>query len=214
MDLFLIRHAQSENNARPPAERIADPGITSLGSQQAACLAPAIGELDLLRICTSPFLRTLQTAAALQQATSLIPQVKTELHEVGGCYHGHLPEQKRGAPGMNREQLREAFPSFEITSQIDSAGWWASQPFEETNDARRRAAELLQWVQEQFGHTDERIAFVTHADIKQLMLEQVHHSPLPFAWNTAVTELHMATSNWRLVEHNRVEHLVPEFHTM
>lgn len=213
MDLFLIRHAQSQNNARPAPQRVADPGITQIGSRQAERLAPAIEDLGLTHIFTSPFLRTLQTAAVLQQRTSLTPQVKTELHEVGGCYHGHLPEQKTGAPGMNCEQINEAFPDFEIVSDIHSTGWWGSKPFEDSAMASVRAGELLCWTQEKFGHTDERIAFVTHADIKELILEQVHNGPLPCAFNTAVTEVQIATDAWRLVEHNCVAHLPLELHT-
>ena len=114
---------------------------------------------------------------------------------------------------MNCEQINEAFPDFEIVSDIHSTGWWGSKPFEDSAMASVRAGELLCWTQEKFGHTDERIAFVTHADIKELILEQVHNGPLPCAFNTAVTEVQIATDAWRLVEHNCVAHLPLELHT-
>lgn len=40
MELYIIRHAQSANNAlRDPADRVCDPHLTELGRQQAARLA-------------------------------------------------------------------------------------------------------------------------------------------------------------------------------
>ena len=52
MRLYLIRHAQSENNARPEHERVEDPGLTELGARQidhlvAAELLPGLST-DLL----------------------------------------------------------------------------------------------------------------------------------------------------------------------
>ena len=35
MQLYLIRHAESENNARPEHDRVEDPSITTLGRRQA-----------------------------------------------------------------------------------------------------------------------------------------------------------------------------------
>ena len=47
MRLFLIRHAQSENNAKPDHLRIEDPGLTELGQRPTLDLAnPFSGEIE------------------------------------------------------------------------------------------------------------------------------------------------------------------------
>ena len=62
MELYLIRHAQSLNNALPEEQRVEDPGLTELGLQQADCLGKWIGTLALTKVITSPFRRALETA--------------------------------------------------------------------------------------------------------------------------------------------------------
>ena len=50
MELYLIRHAQSQNNALPEEQRVEDPGLTELGNQQADCSRRARGIVRSLRI--------------------------------------------------------------------------------------------------------------------------------------------------------------------
>lgn len=66
--LYLVRHAQSTNNAQPESQRIPDPPLTDLGEQQAQALALAIDQLSPDHLFSSPFLRTLQTTAPVAQA--------------------------------------------------------------------------------------------------------------------------------------------------
>ena len=42
MELYIIRHAESENNAGPEDERTEDPSLSPLGYQQAECLVNRI----------------------------------------------------------------------------------------------------------------------------------------------------------------------------
>jgi 2,3-bisphosphoglycerate-dependent phosphoglycerate mutase len=50
MQLYLIRHAESTNNAKPPRQRVEDPPITELGESQATHLAKwtSTTEIDTL----------------------------------------------------------------------------------------------------------------------------------------------------------------------
>jgi 2,3-bisphosphoglycerate-dependent phosphoglycerate mutase len=105
MELYLIRHAQSANNAKPESQRIPDPPITDLGHEQARRLARRLSSLGLTRVITSPFLRTLQTAEKIQSETFINPEVRIDLHEEGGCYSGYLPSNIAGQPGLNRCQI-------------------------------------------------------------------------------------------------------------
>jgi broad specificity phosphatase PhoE len=60
--LILVRHGETEANARGLLLGRADPPLTALGRRQAAALALALGQPD--RIITSPLRRARDTAAA------------------------------------------------------------------------------------------------------------------------------------------------------
>ena len=102
MDLYLIRHAQSLNNAQPPELRVEDPALTDLGHEQSRRLAEHVTSLRLTKLITSPFRRALQTAEHIRLATGLIPEVRIDLHETGGCVSGIAPPLMVGRPGMTR----------------------------------------------------------------------------------------------------------------
>jgi len=213
MQLYLIRHAQSQNNALPESQRVEDPGITEVGRQQAERLAERVAGLGLTKLITSPFRRTLQTVKPIHKATSLTPEVRIELHELGGCYSGHTPESISGRPGMSRPEIEFEFPGFEVSPQIDGKGWWGSKPRENEALARRRAEKLLQQTIAEFGSTDERVAFVMHADIKLLLLQQFHFEWLDVPCNTSVTTIRITSSECVLEDYNCTGHLPAELET-
>ena len=70
MQLYLIRHAESENNARPEHLRQSDPPISATGRLQASRLAEWASTLKIDILITSPFLRTLQTTRMITDAGS------------------------------------------------------------------------------------------------------------------------------------------------
>lgn len=207
MQLYLIRHAQSQNNALPEHQRVEDPGITGLGRRQAARLAERVGTLKLTRLVTSPFRRTLETTRPIYETTSLKPEVRVDLHEQGGCYGGHTVDNIHGRPGMNRAQIEQEFPGYAVSADIDGIGWWASKPYESYQEAKRRAGRLLQHAVDEFGDTDERVAFVMHADIKLLFLQHFHSEPLDCPWNASVTMLQITPGKCQLVDYNCIRHL-------
>ncbi|GAB4207850.1 MAG: hypothetical protein OHK0022_36590 [Roseiflexaceae bacterium] len=94
MKVFLIRHAQSEENIldlrtkttfeeynavlrRSPAA-----ALTPLGEQQASTVAERMARERIERLYSSPFQRALATAAVIGAATSLTPQIVDDLREV------------------------------------------------------------------------------------------------------------------------------------
>ena len=207
MELYLIRHAQSRNNALPEEQRIEDPGLTEVGQQQAEFLARWIPTLNLTKVITSPFLRALKTAERVHQATNLVPEVRTAIHELGGCCSGYPEIGMVGRPGMKRTEIEQQFPAFQVSDEIDGEGWWRSQPYETREQARQRAARVLQQTRQEFGHTSHRVAYVTHADFKLLFLEHIHAEPLDVPCNASVTKVVISADECRLVDHNCVQHL-------
>ena len=212
MELLLIRHAQSQNNALPESQRVEDPGITSLGLQQARQLAEAAAAWDVELLLTSAFRRALETAEQLHQRTSLRPRIWPELHENGGCYTGHLPGQMAGRPGMNARQIGERFPAFDIEGEIAEGGWWQSRPRESAEESWRRAQQQARRLLETHRGRS-RVACVVHADFKSLLLDallgdrwnELAAEPL---YNTGVTWLRCdGAGEVSVQQFNDVEHL-------
>ncbi len=210
--LYIIRHAQSANNALPEPERVDDPGITDLGTEQVAQLAGRFGEIDITHALTSGFLRAIQTMRPVAEATGVQPEIWTDLHEVGGCFAGHIPGELRGMPGMTRAVLEENYPEFKLPDDIDGMGWWKSKPFEEYSLAVARAEAQAARLRSEFLGTASRVACVIHADFKDLLLaallkstyDQYRNADL---LNTGVTHLAIGEDAVEVVKFNDVSHL-------
>ncbi len=82
MDLFLIRHGQSEADLLDVHEGRADFPLTELGTRQAQAMARWMaGEYALDRIYSSTLKRARQTALILAEACGLEPIFESELME-------------------------------------------------------------------------------------------------------------------------------------
>ena len=213
MEIYLIRHAQSLNNARPVEERGADPPLTDLGRRQASRLAPWVKTLGFTRLICSPFRRTLETAEYIRSATNLTPEVRVEWHERGGCIAGTSVASHIGRPGMTRNEIKAEFPEFQLPDQIDGDGWWKSAPVESLEAAYARAEATVGRTRDEFANTDERVAFVTHGDFKTLMLACFFAEPLPMCdpfsviHNTGMSKLVVTPNEITLEYLNQVNHL-------
>jgi 2,3-bisphosphoglycerate-dependent phosphoglycerate mutase len=212
MQLFLIRHAQSLNNALPESQRVEDPPITDIGHEQARRLAEVLPALELTHLITSPFRRTLETTEHLRKAVGLSPDVRTELHELGGCMRGPSVAEMVGAPGMSRAEIEAEFAGYQISDEIDGDGWWGGKPFEQYEAARLRAKNLYERTLRDFADSDARVAYVMHADFKRIFLEQFY--PVPEgAWNTSLTQLTITPQEVRVDDYNNIAHLSEELIT-
>jgi 2,3-bisphosphoglycerate-dependent phosphoglycerate mutase len=214
MELFLIRHGQSLNNAADVSQRVPDAPLTDVGLQQASRCAQWVPSLELSRLVSSPFLRALQTTDPIRKATGLRPEVQIDLHEVGGCYSGHLPEEQVGLPGMTRSQMAAKFPGFRIAENIDGDGWWACKPFESMEQARDRAAGCFRRTVDAFAHTAERVAYVMHGDYLRCLLNCFHDASLETPFNTSVSKITITPDEARIEYYNRVDHLDAELLTI
>lgn len=213
--LFLIRHAQSANNALEERHRIPDPPITELGHLQAKRLAEAVGPLRLTRVYVSPFLRSIQTAIPIVQAWDLPALIHRDIFEQGGCYRGYAIGDRFPMPGMGRSQLAALCPGWEIDPRIGEEGWNELPTYEELAQARRRARIFVQWLRSQTLTADDRWGLVIHADFKLRLLEALlgrddieHH--LGDVINTSITKLSLDQSGWKLDFWNAHQHLAPE----
>ena len=216
MQLYLIRHAESTNNARPEHLREEDPPITELGRRQAEHLAGWVQSLAIDTLITSPFLRTVQTTSAILREVPSEVQVWHDVFELGGCYRGHSGSQIEGAPGMSRsaidDHLRAAGGSPVLDESISEAGWWDAQARETWDAAQDRAVRIVQRLVNTFGASGETVVAVIHADIKRLVLAEclapvVDATQLGPLRNTGISKLDYNGSRWTLDWFNSVSHL-------
>jgi 2,3-bisphosphoglycerate-dependent phosphoglycerate mutase len=216
MELYVIRHAQSANNALPEEQRVEDPAITELGHRQAKALADWIHSADLDILVTSPFRRTLETTEYIRQRVDVVPQVWIDLHEQGGCYAGHDPTRYEGRPGMTRQQILAEFPGYEPEELIDASGWWKCRTYESYEMTRQRARRLVARTLKTFGGRNVRVAYIMHADFKRCFLQEMlsatqsSSSVVGPIYNTAVSTIKLHSDTPQVSLFNSTVHLEEE----
>ncbi|NNE00032.1 MAG: histidine phosphatase family protein [Pirellulaceae bacterium] len=216
MQLYLIRHAESENNAKPAYQRVEDPPITAVGRLQAERLSLWTHTLKIDVLITSPFRRTLQTTRYILDAAPQTLQIWHDVFERGGCFRGHRPEDTRGAPGLGRSEIREVVRQANteclIDESIDDSGWWSGKTRESDQEAVERAKRVNQRLIDTFGTSQQTVVIVTHADFKRLLLDEligdaVNLDRLGLLRNTGVSKLNFHPGGWEIDWLNAVTHL-------
>jgi broad specificity phosphatase PhoE len=220
MELYLIRHGQSTNNALGAdiTRRTRDAPLTDLGHQQARLVADYLangthketvimrgGENALLedrhgfgisRLYCSAMHRALQTAHPISQALGLQPHVWVDIHETGGIYMDEADGKRVGYPGLTRAEINEQFGGYVLSEDVTDMGWW-NRDYETTAVSQGRAIrvadQLWQWAA---ISPDERIGIVTHgAFMSQLLKALMNQLPgnriFYNHYNTAITSVYL-----------------------
>jgi 2,3-bisphosphoglycerate-dependent phosphoglycerate mutase len=238
MELYLIRHAQSANNALADhQDRVCDPHLTELGQRQAKVVAqhltngltPELAKsssvettcsihrrgYDITRLYCSPMLRALQTAQSISQALGIAPEVWVDIHEQGGIFldHGETGGVV-GYPGKTRSEILAEFPNYQLPDNITETGWW-NKGYEEWPACHGRAIKVARQLRE-WGDSEERLALVSHGGFIDALLKALcNQLPSHHLWyhhyNTAITRVDFGQDDrLHLRFLNRVDHLPPE----
>lgn len=217
LHLYLIRHAESENNALPEHLRVEDPSITARGREQAEYLARWLAEHPLDQVITSPFRRALQTLAPLFQRCQYPIEVSSDIVERGGCYRGWHPGNWEGARGLTPAEIHALLPGVTIDSRITDAGWWANRPRETDPEAELRAEQLELQLRQRFATSRARVAMITHAEFQRILLakmlspQNVSAASLGPICNAGITYLTWQDEGWKLHWFNAVTHMPSAF---
>lgn len=202
MQLYLIRHAQSENNARwaatgSEAERVPDPEITEIGHQQAALLGQYISQISpgavtmpgdphnrqgfhLTHLYCSLMTRAVQTASYIHEESGLPLQALDNIHEWGGMYrHDYENEVKVAVPGPNRAYFAKKFPHLTLPPHVGENGWYHERLYEEPEQTAIRARQVYDELLERHGDSEDRVAIVTHGGFMHVLISQLMRSADP-----------------------------------
>ena len=216
MQLYLIRHAGSENNSRPPYQRVEDPPITAVGRLQAQHLGQWVRTLKVDTLITSPFRRTLQTTTWITNESPQTVFVWHDLFEHGGCFRGYGPDATGGAMGMGRAEILEHFREENVPCEVDDTigddGWWGGQPRENDHQVAVRCRNVTKRFIDTFGSNGQTIVAVTHADFKRRLLHvMLDNTADPAGFgpmrNTGITKLNYDGERWQLDWLNSISHL-------
>ncbi|TWU40770.1 histidine phosphatase family protein [Novipirellula artificiosorum] len=216
MQLYLIRHAESENNAKPIYQRIEDPPITARGRLQSQHLANWTESLKIDTLITSPFLRSLQTTRSIVDRTPQKVHVWHNVFERGGCFRGHGPNATEGGIGLGPAGISKHATAVANDCIIDEtileSGWWGGRNRETDDEAEVRAIVVMDRFVDTFGARDCTVVAVIHADFKRCLLRQMISAgtdvdSLGPMVNTGVTKLRYNGQHWQLDTLNSISHL-------
>lgn len=208
MQLYIIRHAQSTNNALAnQRDRVCDPTLTELGQCQAELVAQHLANgvnleysvnhsvedtmtrdgrgYKITRLYCSAMHRALLTAQPIGQALGVAPEVWLDIHERGGIFLDHGDGRGIvGYPGKRRSEILAEFPNYILPDELTEDGWWDPERGMENwvayqARAIRVANTLRQWAANKTEN--EQIAIVSHGGfINALLKALTNQSP---DWN-------------------------------
>jgi 2,3-bisphosphoglycerate-dependent phosphoglycerate mutase len=241
MQLYFIRHAQSENNVLMDQTgssegRSIDPELSDLGCLQVKALADFFGRIrpdkqinksidplniqsvHLTHLYTSLMVRAIATGNEISKTTGLPLLGWVDLHELGGIYQ-KKPETgvKEGLPGHSKSYLENRFPALTMPDSAVEQGWW-NRPHESQLEGQLRAQRVYQKIVARHGGSDDRVGLISHADFYQLFLSVVlgvsAGNTLFFELNNAaITRIDLEENQINVVYLNRLDYMPHELIT-
>lgn len=195
MQLYLLRHAQSESNARwdkNPGESFhyPDPGLTPTGQKQAEAVAAALARrsrvkkgnphdpwnytgFGITHIYASLMVRAVETADRVASQLDLPILGQTDLHEWGGVYEMDLEtREKTGIAGSDRAFFEQHYPRVCLPEDFNDAGWW-SRPYEMPDEVTPRAQRVLENLIAKHRDTHDRVLVVSHGGFLNHLISTV-----------------------------------------
>jgi 2,3-bisphosphoglycerate-dependent phosphoglycerate mutase len=195
MQLYLLRHAQSESNARWEDDpetygHDPDPGLTQTGRLQAEAAARFLASSNpastgnphdpgnrkgfgITHIYSSLMRRGVETSTVIGQAIGVPVHGRTDLHEWGGIYSlDAATGQRDGLPGSDRTFFEKGFPGLVLPPDFRDAGWWG-RPHEPRTDVPARAKKVFENLLGQHRNGADRVLVVSHGGFLNFLLAAI-----------------------------------------
>lgn len=219
MELYLIRHGQSANNAGV-LPRVADPPLTDIGVEQARWAGESLKAEGITRLYCSPMLRTLQTAQIISEIINLPPHIFVGLHEWGGIWETRGDGSVQ-LPGLNRAEMREICPDVILPDDVTDQGWWFNEEFAGDIEgmaelSHENGLAFIAHLGEHHVDADERVAAVSHGGSGGSLISAFFGLPPDVGYsrfthnNTGVSRLLFTSERRQLQYLNKISHLPPE----
>ena len=240
MQLYFIRHGQSQNNLRwrltgSSVGRSEDPDLTRSGQKQAEHVAQFIGktnsgemdpELDpqntagfaITHLYCSLMIRAVATGARIAHRLQIPLVAWKDLHEEMGIYRlDERTDELIGLPGMNRAYFKANHPDMVLPDNLGEAGWW-NRPVEEPEQWVARAERVADGLLTRHGGTDHRVAVVSHGGfynrLLAVLLDLSDRLTYRFVINNcAITRIDFESEQPRLVYANHADFMPKELIT-
>lgn len=241
MRLYLVRHAQSVNNALAQVgkykDRVEDPPLTEIGEKQAVEVGKWIANnvdaplgtahpFEVTHIYCSAMTRAMQTAQAISDYVGIEPEVWLDAHEIGGIFLEEDDGTPYGLGGITRTEAERKFPTITLPNTLTNNGWWDINKGRETQtEAMFRAIKVLDLLKPRM-HSHERIVVVSHGGFMDMLIKGILNQ-LPtdpshlfyLHYNTAITRFDFYPDSFRGEDQmrlhylNRVDHLPDNMRT-
>lgn len=240
MQLYFIRHGQSDNNrlwalTGSSDGRDEDPALTELGRRQAERLAEFlrqpgvvderrrydtwnVGGFGLTHLYCSLMVRAIATGVIVARALDLPLVVWEEVHEVGGIHkRDEETGQRLGLPGKDRAHFEVHYPDLVLPDSLGDEGWW-NRPYEEPEARPLRARRFLRQLRERHGGSEARVGVISHGGFHNQVLRAVLEMPGDVeSWfslnNTGITRIDFDGERAFVGYTNRVDFLPGELIT-
>ena len=201
--LYLIRHAQSENNViwdgrgdHQPGRKV-DPEITAAGYRQAEVLSAHLthpeseprqhpfqaateSHFGLTHVYCSLMTRSILTAKHITDASGLPLQAMPDIFEKHGIYDLDEQGNMHDVPGPDRDYFNQRFPDLGLPDDFNDSGWW-SRPVEDDARFLQRMKKVVADVRLRMAGTDDHVAMVVHGDFLDQFVNElmgvVRHQP-------------------------------------
>ena len=220
MELYLIRHGQSTNNAGLP--HVADPPLSNLGQQQAHYIGKALQREEISRLYCSPMLRALQMAEIIGGILSLAPHVYIGLHEWDGIWEESSGRYGVQLSGLTRLEMKKVCPNAFLPQEVTDEGWLFTQ-WEDVESmlqqANHNAGGFITHLQAIYDESDERVAAISHGGFLSTLIGAFfslppNDDPDRFAHhNAAISKIRRTAQGTQLRYLDRICHLPKEMIT-
>jgi 2,3-bisphosphoglycerate-dependent phosphoglycerate mutase len=183
--LYLIRHAESANNAiyssnGDESGRSPDPEITKIGHKQAATLGKHLGNpfgeprqhplekvddhhFGLTHLYCSLMSRSILTSGYIAEACNLQRVAHPDIFEKGGIYQQHPDGSREGLLGADRSYFEKRFPDLILPDGLNADGWY-SRPAESEAVFLERMRRVVVDIRERHEDSDDIVGMVVHGD--------------------------------------------------
>lgn len=240
MQVFFVRHGQSENNAiwartQTGEGRVPDPLITEIGKRQMGytaqfldfCLTPDISrEADPSCVFDSANVylycslmeRSIQSGLIIRERLNISLQANLDIHENGGIYH-HDPETNEpvGETGKSKSYFEINYPDLKLPEGVPEGGWW-DRDYETREQRKKRAERALDVIKERHANTSDSIILVSHGGFYNYFLRAVFAAESPdHTWfelfNGAITLFYFEEDFVKIFYNNRFDFIPTELVT-